>query len=84
MDGLIPFPKDEKLPLRYPGVVNIVQEAANRPVADYVTRAIDHQAYLDDVERFKDQPAELRPDTTPNTSTGLGQALWGLITAIAP
>lgn len=84
MRGLIPFPAEEKLPLRYLGISNLIQSRLEKPVSDSVTRTIEHDAYLDDLKTYPVVAGELRPDATPQTSKSLGAAIWGLIHAVTP
>lgn len=71
--------KDEKLPLRYVGVKDIVRQQVESPLAPYLTERIWHQAYLDDLKAYPIGRGELRADDDPVVSMQLGKATWNLI-----
>ncbi len=77
--------KEEPVELRWPKVRNMVQAQIDRNTALYVSKRIDEEAERNSLLRWASQPGgELRPDTTPKVSKGLGEAILNIINNFTP
>jgi len=75
------MPKDEPVSLRHVNTFDIIPDRLKRAtIAQYLTDAIEHATYLDEMRKWAKQPDfELREDTTGYVPFSLGESIWAII-----